>query len=381
MSLTDGTYYGPVDESPQDIFLEKTFLASGYLTGVGYGVQLVLYGACVKKLWRRKPRIRFTLFLISYITVLCIMNTIWTATSAYGLQLTYIDYRNYPGGSLGFLRVEFSLPSNVLSLAAYITGNILADALLLWRCRVIWTAAFNVTANFVMIIPMLMLFGSFAVAVVFAIETASPEGLFSQTTTNFALPYFAISLSLNIILTLLIVGRMWFYQREGRAVFGQSYGKHYASISAMFIESAALYAICSILLLATYAIQHPINQIWFGLSPSVQMIANYLIIYRVADGRAWSSEMFTKATGVVSSIAFDSNASYNDTPSRNNSEPTTTTVVSDSRAYSVPLQTLGIVDDGVSSRSKVDDSSKVSVERSSVHTKSRVISWVQKEEV
>ena len=58
------------------------------------------------------------------------MNTLWTATSAYGVQITYIDNRNYPGGPLGFLQVEFSLPSNVLSLASYITGNILADALL-----------------------------------------------------------------------------------------------------------------------------------------------------------------------------------------------------------------------------------------------------------
>lgn len=64
---------------------------------------------------------------------------------------------------------------------------------------------------------------------------------------------------------------MWYYTREGQAVFGNSYGKHYTTISSMFIESAALYAICSILLLATYAIQHPINQIWFGLSPSVQV--------------------------------------------------------------------------------------------------------------
>ena len=110
-----------------------------------------------------------------------------------------------------------------------------------------------------------------AVAVVFAIQTASPNGFFAQSTTNWALPYFGISLSLNILLTLLIVGRMWYYTREGQAVFGHAYGKHYTIISSMFIESAALYAICSILLLATYAIQHPINQIWFGLSPSVQV--------------------------------------------------------------------------------------------------------------
>ena len=62
------------------------------------------------------------------------MNTIWTGTSAYGLQLTYIDNRNYPGGPLGFLAVEFSLTPNVLSLASYIIGNVLADAFLVSHC-------------------------------------------------------------------------------------------------------------------------------------------------------------------------------------------------------------------------------------------------------
>ena len=65
-----------------------------------------------------------------YISLLNAMNTIWTGTSAYGLQLTYIDIRNYPGGILGFLAVEFSLAPNVLSLAAFVAGNILADGLL-----------------------------------------------------------------------------------------------------------------------------------------------------------------------------------------------------------------------------------------------------------
>lgn len=58
------------------------------------------------------------------------MNLIWTATSAYGLQLTYIDNRNYPGGPLAFLGVEFALPANVTSLASYIAANLLADALM-----------------------------------------------------------------------------------------------------------------------------------------------------------------------------------------------------------------------------------------------------------
>jgi hypothetical protein len=58
------------------------------------------------------------------------MNTIWTTTSAYGLQLTFIDNRNYPGSVIGFLDIEFALTPNVVSLASYITGNFMADMLM-----------------------------------------------------------------------------------------------------------------------------------------------------------------------------------------------------------------------------------------------------------
>lgn len=52
------------------------------------------------------------------------------ATSAYGLQLTFINNRNYPGGVIVFLGVEFALPANIVSMASYIASNILADGLM-----------------------------------------------------------------------------------------------------------------------------------------------------------------------------------------------------------------------------------------------------------
>lgn len=68
---------------------------------------------------------------MGYTTLLCLMNGVWSATSAFGLQLTYIDNRNFPdGGSFAFLQVEFSDPSQVVAITAYIVANVMADALL-----------------------------------------------------------------------------------------------------------------------------------------------------------------------------------------------------------------------------------------------------------
>ncbi|KAJ6612711.1 hypothetical protein B0H10DRAFT_2278854 [Mycena sp. CBHHK59/15] len=310
-------YYGPIGESAADIFLEKTFLISGYLTGLGYGAQLVLYLACARILWGKMGKTSRTRktssFLLAYITILCILNTMWTGVSAFGLQATYIDNRNYPaaapdgpGGPIAFLGVEFSLPFNIVGQIVFTAENLLADALLFWRCHVIWSAQTANYANYVMAFPALMFLGSLAMGIVFGIETASPNGLFGSITAAFGIPYFAISLSLNIILTLLIVGRIYHHQRSMNALFGheQSYGRHYQLLLTMFIESAAMFSLISILLLITFALGNPINQIWLGVSPAIQLISSYLIILRVANGQQWTTDTAAKMTN-KDSIVFN----------------------------------------------------------------------------
>ncbi|KAE9388828.1 hypothetical protein BT96DRAFT_1003812 [Gymnopus androsaceus JB14] len=279
-------FYGPVNETSSEILLEKTFLASGYLTGVGFGIQFVLYIACIQILWKDHRQHSLTKILIPYLTVLCGMNLIWTATSAYGLQLTYIDNRNYPGGVITFLGVEFALPANIVSTASYIAGNLLADALMIWRCYIVWAAApsSHRVALCATVVPSLMLVGSLVLAILFALQTTGPAGLFASITAVFATPYFALSMVLNMVVTLLIVIRIWMYKRQGKTTEHERSG---ISVNTIFIESAALYSVVSMLVVVTFAIGHPISQIWLGISPSV--ISNYLIVYRLAQGRSWGN--------------------------------------------------------------------------------------------
>ncbi|KAJ7583312.1 hypothetical protein C8J56DRAFT_1167243 [Mycena floridula] len=127
-----------------------TLLAAGYLTGVGYGAQLILHIACMRILWAtaKSWNSKQSYFLMCYISVLCALDTMWTGVSAFGLQATYIDNLNYPSGDpdspsgpVAFLGIEFSLPFNIIGQVVFTLGNLLADALLLWRCQVIWAAA------------------------------------------------------------------------------------------------------------------------------------------------------------------------------------------------------------------------------------------------
>ncbi|KAJ6584721.1 hypothetical protein B0H19DRAFT_1015368 [Mycena capillaripes] len=311
-------YYGPLGETPEQILLERTFMQAGYLTGVGYGLQLALYLACMRILWRRYQievgKRRATAFLMAFISVLAALDTMYTGVSTYGLQTTFIDNRNYPapdadspGGPIAYLNVEFALGYNIISQVVFTLGNLMADALLIWRCRAIWNVRFR---ELVMLFPYIMWVGSLGMGIMFGIQTAR-AGLFTTVTASFAVPYFTISLSLNIILTLLIVGKIAYHQRSMTAILGPGHRSSglYAMVTSMFIESAALYAIDSILLLVTFGLGHPINQIWLGLSPSIQKISSYLIIYRVAQGQDWNSTVKTANTTTTTrsgAISFNS---------------------------------------------------------------------------
>lgn len=63
--------------------------------------------------------------------MLCILNCIFTGSNASGIQQTFIDNRNYPGGPWGYVTVGIvTAPFNFTSEVSYFLGNIMADALL-----------------------------------------------------------------------------------------------------------------------------------------------------------------------------------------------------------------------------------------------------------
>lgn len=75
----------------------------------------------------------------------------------------------------------------------------------------------------------------------------------SPITSFFAFPYFVISVSLNILLTLTIVIRLALHGREIRATTGapSRFSGLYKTIITMLIECSALYTVTSLLVLGT----------------------------------------------------------------------------------------------------------------------------------
>jgi len=343
--LSNGSYWGPIGEGSQEIQLERLFLASGYLTGMGFGMQLMLYFACMRILWRGS-KTRFAWFLMGYTSLLCATNVITTVTAYIGVEQTYIDNRNFPGGVVAFITASVVLPFDVISTTMPIFGCFLGDALLLWRVHVIWRASTltgRAMINLYMIPPGILVLASFAVGLVWDVQSALPtRGFFAASAGQTALAYFSLTLASNVLMTGMIVFRIWGYQRKIRGSLGDEHGTHYTSITTMFVESAALYSIMSILVLGTFAAKSNISQIFLGLTPGIQLISTYFIIWRVAEGRAWSREAVTTTASI---IRFNQTSADTQRPTKpgmrfSTNLFTSTTNASSTREIDMPLQSF-----------------------------------------
>ena len=172
---------------------------------------------------------------------------------------------------------------------------------------------------------------------------------YTATNTNTNTSYFSICLSLNILLTLMIVIRLIVHIKNVRKATGASDGSGglhtaAATVVMMLIESYALYA--GILLASTISwaadswvdtlftgvvgtvqvcVVFPIPDVLLVLLPNygcAQVIAPYLIILRVAKRRAMTSELIS---GTAESIRFRSQASTDGDGSLPDGDPLSST--------------------------------------------------------
>ena len=152
--------------------------------------------------------------------------------------------------------------------------------------------------------------------------------LYTVTATDVSTSYNAICLSLNILLTLMIVTRLTVHMRNIRKATGTSdvpSGLHTVAttVITMLIESYALYAGVLLAYTIPLATNSQVASLFFGVigtvqvrtvftirdavlvSPSnysyTQVIAPYLVILRVAKRRAMTSESIS---GTAESIRF-----------------------------------------------------------------------------
>ncbi|EMD39212.1 hypothetical protein CERSUDRAFT_152269 [Gelatoporia subvermispora B] len=278
-------------ESPQLLWFEQTSFIGQQLASITYGMHIIVFFTCSYYILQGKQeRGLKNLGWLFYISALFAMGTINLATNIRFNQRAWIDERNYPGGPSAFIMQRISSPVDTLGTSAGIVGDFLADSLLVYRVYVVWHKWY------MLVLPIIVLTASTVLSCLLTIQTALPGGsLWSTNTINFSVPYWSISMSLNIILTLLLVARLLWMRRRISQVLGPQYSSTYTSVAAMIIESALPYALVSFVFVVLYGLQNTAENLFIPVLTQVECISPMLVIMRVARGRAVSYQTMSQA--------------------------------------------------------------------------------------
>ncbi|KAF7347027.1 hypothetical protein MVEN_01456100 [Mycena venus] len=275
--------FAPPGETASDLWVERSNLNGVILSGVGYGILFTLTFQTLFLLIQQ-PKSKTSWSLIGYISLVFTLATLGFAGNAKFNQQTYIDDRNIPGGPNAFTAEFYSEWVNMMSFGSYVLMSWLADGLVLWRFTLIWEKKY-----WFALFPSLIFLGSISSSIALLVSMTRPGADFwTQEAVKFGIAYWSLSISLNIILTVLIAGRIWFTRKRIVQALGRQHSGSYISIAAMLIESASLYSGWSMVFLICYARNTPLQNILLPPLGQVQGIAPMLILFRVAQGRAWS---------------------------------------------------------------------------------------------
>lgn len=273
---------------------QHAYYIGNYMSGILYGVELVLYFLTLQGLFRRgshnsaKSRRFFTI----YSTILLLLLTIDISVNAvWGEQMWITNQANVPG----FIVAETSVWYQTLGSTSVVALIFMGDALLLYRLFIIYGSSY-----FVIALPALAYLAAFSLAIIELILAGKPGGdFFHGKTINFGTPYYTITIAFNIFVTLAIVIRL---MRLGKAVsraLGRESALMYTSVASMLIESAAPYSMVGIMFLIPYALGNgtaiSFGQVWAKLA----CLSPQLIVLRVITGKAWGREIITQAQSNV----------------------------------------------------------------------------------
>lgn len=271
-------------------------MVGGLVETVLYGFVIVLFFRCMNALLDpMKGTIKWG--LAAHTMAMFALVTVATAITLHIQAISYIDGREFPGtpdspppGPLGYQGHIYSDAISVVSNVAFLLNNWLADGLLLYRCYIIYAKNYWVVA-----FPGLM----YLACVVLGIMLTYYQVVQTNSTTqdsvavNLGTPYYSLSLSLNVLLTIIIVIRLFRHRKEIKDALGYrvTNGSLYDAIILMFIESSALYAATFLMFIGPWGTGSWVAGIFFPILIETQAIAPFLIILRVANRSALTSDI------------------------------------------------------------------------------------------
>ncbi|KAJ7613378.1 hypothetical protein FB45DRAFT_1036318 [Roridomyces roridus] len=215
-----------------------------------YGIYVVLFGFYLKIL--RKPgEFRKNRSLHSATIALFLLSTIHLALL---LAMTVQEARQLLGLTYD---VHGAGVTSTATFGIYVTSNVIADSIFVFRCYAIWSFRRRIVAVPALCTLLVAGFGYW--------QVAQPDDIASAQTgiTSFNIPILiSLAAATTILLMILSAGRIWGLARSARQIMGYKTVGWYYTVCAMILESGALYAAGAVLLVTLSKWEHQYQCHW-----------------------------------------------------------------------------------------------------------------------
>ncbi|KAF5323230.1 hypothetical protein D9619_013528 [Psilocybe cf. subviscida] len=251
------------------------------------GVNLTVYVLIMRALFDGKNASntmsmkRFHAFFATSLIVILVTEAIMA--NFWGEEMLIVSRNNImAGGVPGWILTKEAVWYGILrdvcadALAAF------GDAFLLYRLYTIYRANYVV-----IVVPSVIYLATIAVGVV-QLTSFSTSPFFSGSPFKWNRVYLTLTVSFNLLVTILILVRLRMASKAARKTTGHNSSNVYGTISAMIIESAAIYATFTITFLVVYWVGSPVSVGIGNAAGKVTSLTQLLIILRVANRTAWS---------------------------------------------------------------------------------------------
>ncbi|SJL05141.1 uncharacterized protein ARMOST_08514 [Armillaria ostoyae] len=282
-------------------FLEPTFnatLLEVFFHGI-YTCTLAVTLWAIASNKERRTKARTTMVVI--IVILYMSTSVWVAIQWSFAQYAFVKNGETFATTWNALNSGTSIPWLVTHWSSGITSGLttsIADAIMIWRCWVIWGGRYEIIALPTLLLSSQNVFGWLALLDNIHSPTSDDQVKVGMEEIQWLTVYLSLSLGTTLFCTILIIYRII---RVGRS--SDSVGA-YRRVIEIVVESASLYAVSLIFWMAFNLLRDNRANVYPEAAyVSITGIAPTLIVGRVASGQARPSDSW-KSKNTISTIQF-----------------------------------------------------------------------------
>ncbi|KAF8556744.1 hypothetical protein OG21DRAFT_551315 [Imleria badia] len=287
--MTTSSSYSVSDEHE----LLRSFYIGINIENILYGIELLLYFKTIRILLsNRGAHKKSNVFYALFSSMMVFSITVWVATQAiFGQRMWLLD-SGFPGGPFAYWKANLSVWYMDWSTVEVIILQLMTDALMIYRCRMIWNS-FRVV-----IVPVILWLATLTLGVLVAWANSFPgEDFHTGLSDQLSLAYWSVSVFLNTTLTCMICYRVMRHGKMVQEHLGHEYASLYFAVVTIVVESVLPYTLSGIAFLVSLGVGSPTSSAFICVYFLMMCISPQMLILRVMIGSAWDNDTFGRPGG------------------------------------------------------------------------------------